>query len=130
MSKLSEDLWADFSKDHPELWSEQSEGADQQLLDQLSDYTRGYAAGYQECLDDSHRLWDMPLSLTKPHVEHYQFRGGIEPIDFVVSNKYSFLEGNAVKYIHRWTQKGQLDDLLKAKNYLDWMIETARANQS
>ena len=35
-----------------------------------------------------------------------------------------FLQGNIIKYIARWQEKGGYDDLRKARHYLDKMIET------
>jgi hypothetical protein len=34
-----------------------------------------------------------------------------------------FLQGNAIKYLARWKDKGGLDDLKKARHYLDKLIE-------
>ncbi len=66
------------------------------------------------------------VKLTKPSVEHYKNREedqSIEPIDYIVSNDIGFLEGNVIKYMRRHLKKGGVDDLLKARIYLNWMIE-------
>ena len=34
-----------------------------------------------------------------------------------------FLEGNAIKYLMRWRRKNGVEDLKKARRYLDWLIE-------
>jgi hypothetical protein len=34
-----------------------------------------------------------------------------------------FLQGNAIKYLARWQDKGGVDDLRKARHYLDKLIE-------
>jgi len=47
----------------------------------------------------------------------------IEPIDYIVANKLSYCEGNVVKYISRWKLKGGLQDLHKAKQYIDFIID-------
>ena len=47
----------------------------------------------------------------------------IEPIDYIVSNKLDFCEGNVVKYITRYKQKGGIDDLLKCKQYVQFIID-------
>jgi hypothetical protein len=62
------------------------------------------------------------MAKSKINPSHYQDRGGIEPIDFIVTNSMSFLEGNIIKYVYRQTCK---EDLLKAKYYLDKLIEEA-----
>jgi hypothetical protein len=55
--------------------------------------------------------------------DHYRARGGIEPIEFIVSNSLDFLEGNVVKYVSRYRNKDGLKDLRKAMQYLQWLIE-------
>lgn len=45
--------------------------------------------------------------------------------DYVVANNLGYLEGNVIKYISRWRQKGGVDDLRKAKHYIEKLIETA-----
>ena len=53
---------------------------------------------------------------------HYKDKP-IQPWDFIVSNNLSYLEGNVVKYISRWREKGGVDDLRKAKHYIEKLIE-------
>ena len=53
---------------------------------------------------------------------HYN-QGGIEPIDYIVKNKLSYCEGNVVKYITRWRHKNCIQDLKKAKQYIDFIID-------
>jgi len=55
--------------------------------------------------------------------DHYK-GGEIEPIDYIMSHKMTFPQGNVVKYVSRYKRKGSpLDDLKKARQYLDWLIE-------
>lgn len=35
-----------------------------------------------------------------------------------------YLDGNAVKYLSRWRHKGGIEDLRKARHYIDKLIET------
>ena len=42
---------------------------------------------------------------------------------FINDNKLLFAEGNAIKYICRHAHKGEKQDLLKAKHYIDMIIE-------
>ena len=53
---------------------------------------------------------------------HYN-QGGIEPIDYIIKNKLSYCEGNVVKDISRWKYKGGIEDLKKAKQYIDFIID-------
>lgn len=53
---------------------------------------------------------------------HYEFPGGVQVID--VTRHLDFLSGNVVKYVCRAGRKGsRREDLLKARRYLDWLIE-------
>ena len=54
--------------------------------------------------------------------EHYK-KGSIQPIEYIMANKLSFAEGNIVKYITRWRNKGGIKDLEKARHYIDFLIE-------
>jgi hypothetical protein len=53
---------------------------------------------------------------------HYK-QNTIQPWDFVAANGLGFFEGNIVKYVTRWKEKGGIDDLRKARHYLDKLIE-------
>lgn len=59
---------------------------------------------------------------------HYK---GIQPID-VMRNNFTrdefrgFLKGNVLKYVMRYQDKGGLDDLKKAEQYLKWLIDFER----
>lgn len=55
---------------------------------------------------------------------HYKEKG-IQPIDYIMSNRLDFCEGCVVKYISRWRDKGGIDDLHKAKHYIEFLIERA-----
>lgn len=52
---------------------------------------------------------------------HYD-RMKIQPITFIVDNDIPFIEGNIIKYVCRWKDKGGVEDLKKAKHYLDILI--------
>ncbi len=54
---------------------------------------------------------------------HYK-QGVIQPIEFIIANDLSFIQGNVIKYIFRYKSKGGLDDLRKAQHYLELLIET------
>lgn len=47
----------------------------------------------------------------------------IQPLAFIVANNIPFLEGNVIKYVVRWKLKHGLQDLMKARHYLDMLIE-------
>ena len=47
----------------------------------------------------------------------------VQPSEFINKNKLQFAEGNAIKYICRHAHKGEVQDLEKAKHYIDMIIE-------
>jgi len=51
---------------------------------------------------------------------HYEM--AIEPIEFIEANNLGFLEANVIKYISRYRNKNGLEDLKKARWYLDRLI--------
>lgn len=53
---------------------------------------------------------------------HYKSKA-IQPWDYIASNGLGYFEGNVVKYISRHRDKGGLEDLKKARHYLDKLIE-------
>ena len=54
--------------------------------------------------------------------DHYRARG-IQPIEYIHANNLGFCEGNVVKYVTRWKDKGGEDDLRKAIHYLELLIQ-------
>lgn len=47
----------------------------------------------------------------------------IQPVEFIHKNKIPYIEGNVIKYVSRWRDKGGLQDLHKAKHYINLLIE-------
>jgi hypothetical protein len=54
--------------------------------------------------------------------DHYK-RLAIQPTDYIIKNDLGFCEGNVVKYVSRWRRKGGVEDLRKAKHYLEMLIK-------
>lgn len=54
--------------------------------------------------------------------KHYT-QGSIEVIDYITAKNFDFLEGNIIKYISRYKFKNGIEDLKKARFYLDKLIE-------
>ncbi len=54
--------------------------------------------------------------------DHYKTMT-MQPWDFIIENQLPFCEGNIIKYICRYKSKGGIDDLEKAKHYLEKLIE-------
>jgi hypothetical protein len=47
----------------------------------------------------------------------------IQPIEFIVKNNLPFIEGNIIKYICRWQDKGGIEDLDKVIHYAELLKE-------
>lgn len=59
------------------------------------------------------------------HPKHYKANNGIETIDVIegfTGDPVSWSMGNVLKYICRWKNKNGLEDLKKARFYLDRLI--------
>jgi len=54
--------------------------------------------------------------------KHYKDKG-IQPIVYIHANDLGFCEGNVVKYVTRWREKGGEADLRKAIHYLELLIQ-------
>jgi hypothetical protein len=61
-------------------------------------------------------------STTQVGGSHYKDMA-IQPIDFILANGLGYCEANVVKYICRHEKKNGLQDLEKAKHYIDLIIE-------
>ena len=47
----------------------------------------------------------------------------IQPVEYIHKNGIGFIEGNVIKYVSRWRAKGGVQDLKKARHFLDILIE-------
>lgn len=54
--------------------------------------------------------------------ERYNKRGKLECWDVILDQEMNFLEGNIVKYVWRYKEKNGVEDLKKAKVYLEKLI--------
>ena len=74
--------------------------------------------------DHRGRLTSSPDAVEQP--SHYT-GGEVECIDYIrqqLGDQFkAYLEGNVLKYMHRYKVKGWLEDLRKAQVYLGWLIE-------
>jgi hypothetical protein len=50
----------------------------------------------------------------------------IQPIEYIMANELGWCEGNAVKYVTRYKQKGQAQDIEKAIHYLQILLESLK----
>lgn len=47
----------------------------------------------------------------------------IQPVEYIHANGIGFCEGNSIKYLSRWRDKGGIEDLKKAKHFIELLIE-------
>jgi Protein of unknwon function (DUF3310) len=71
-------------------------------------------AGYPEM--------DRPANATQVGGTHYKDKG-LQPWDAIAAWDCGFLDGNVIKYVVRYRSKGGVEDLKKARHYLDKLIE-------
>jgi len=75
--------------------------------------------------DDTVRNLYEDDEVTNP--KHYDKVGfAIQPIEYITKNELDFLEGNVIKYVSRYQHKGGVNDLLKARTYIEFLIERER----
>ena len=53
---------------------------------------------------------------------HYKDKA-IQPVQYIHANRIGFFEGNVIKYVTRWRDKGGVADLRKAQHYIELLIE-------
>jgi hypothetical protein len=58
--------------------------------------------------------------------DHYK-RMKIQPVEYIMANNLSFVEGSIIKYVSRWKNKNGIQDLKKARHFLDILIEQESA---
>ena len=54
--------------------------------------------------------------------DHYS-KLAIQPVEYINANHLTYLQGNVIKYVTRYKNKNGLQDLHKAKHYIDMLIE-------
>lgn len=54
----------------------------------------------------------------------------IQPVEFIHRNGIPFIEGSVIKYVSRWRKKGGVEDLKKAKHFLDLLIEMGEPKET
>jgi len=61
----------------------------------------------------------------QPHYTQWK----IQPITFITANKLNFCQGNVVKYVMRYKEKNGIEDLEKAKVYIDYLIQELKTGE-
>lgn len=64
------------------------------------------------------------MSALDTQIQGSHYKGfTIQPVEFIHANNVPFIEGNCIKYLMRWREKGGIKDLEKVKHYIDLLIE-------
>jgi hypothetical protein len=53
---------------------------------------------------------------------HYK-KYSIQPVEFIMENNLDYCQANVIKYITRFRDKNGVEDLRKAKHYVEMLIE-------
>lgn len=81
---------------------------------------------------DKFRLEVRPLitttTLAIQHGGNHYKKLKIQPVEYIMANSIPYMEGNVIKYVSRWKDKGGIEDLKKAKHYLEILIENEQKN--
>jgi hypothetical protein len=86
------------------------------------------ANGHVGAITVTPRAYPQPSVLgTQVGGDHYT-KHKIQPITYIWANGLGFSEGNVVKYVTRWKDKGGVNDLKKARHHLDLLIEEVEKN--
>lgn len=89
----------------------------------------------KECTEDSPRPIPYAGPIPPSSALATQVGGGhykdmkIQPVEFIHANNIPFVEGCVIKYVSRWRNKNGVDDLKKARHFLDLLIELETRNQ-
>ena len=83
-------------------------------------------------MDETSKLqWRRKMSEDKINSPSHYTKGKIEVIDFIIDQNFAYLTASAIKYLSRWEHKhkgdGRLDDLRKARFFIEKQIEVILA---
>ncbi len=59
--------------------------------------------------------------------KHYK-KFKIQPAEYILSNQLGWAEGDIITYVSRWRFKNGLEDLEKARHFLDILIDHVKNN--
>lgn len=48
----------------------------------------------------------------------------IQPVEYIMANNIPYVEGNIIKYITRWKQKGGVEDIKKVIHYAEILLNS------
>ena len=63
------------------------------------------------------------MAVNAEQVGGSHYKSDYQHWDLVIKVSMGYLEGNSTKYVSRWRKKGGMEDLRKARHYLDKLLE-------
>jgi len=51
----------------------------------------------------------------------------IQPVEYIHANGIGYIEGCVIKYVSRWRKKNGVEDLQKARHFIDLLLELENA---
>jgi hypothetical protein len=78
--------------------------------------------------DITEQEWDKMRAVDKQVGGSHYKKFIIQPAEFCYKNNIPYLEATAIKYLCRWRDKGGIQDLEKAKHFIDLLIEFENAD--
>jgi hypothetical protein len=108
----------------------QNRGVDQELWDKFGSAPLKVSGGsyvpfpekYTDVVSDGGldpRNSALDVQIGGGHYKSY----AIQPVEFIHKNKIPYIEGCAIKYLCRWREKGGIEDLKKARHYIELLID-------
>ena len=95
--------------------------------DAINKKRRAQVRRVNEAIKDEQRVASRLSTYDAINPNHYK-GSGIECIEYIKERLpadafLGYLDGNIIKYTHRWKEKNGIEDLRKARWYLDRLIE-------
>ena len=94
---------------------------------QIADLEEAKSSDWTPASEDIEAMKTEKASETQIGGNHYS-NMAIQPTEFIHKNNLSFIQGNIIKYVCRYKSKGGIQDLNKAKHYIDLLIEFEEEN--
>ena len=121
----NEEIERKRSQKQKEQWREYVDSSLEHPLNKSSKPCQQWDAqtqSYVEVGSDQENIQRICEDIEVTNPKHYVGLG-ITPLEYITANELDFLEGNIIKYVTRYPHKGGVNDLLKARTYLEKLIE-------
>lgn len=135
LNNVTEDEWDRIQRQYYSGFASEQDELNASLIEDVVDQARRDRLNVKLEQERAKELDELTLKtnkLLKEHLAREQVGGdhykdkAIEPIDYILANGLSFCEGNVVKYITRYKDKNGIEDLEKAKQYIEFLIDDER----